>query len=287
MKSDWETLLPLLVHIQANLDADLSLDALARTAGFSPFHLHRLFKAAIGEAPKAYTTRLRLERGAFRLLIHEASILDIALDCGYQSHETFIRAFRRRFGRAPGAYRDWVQTEAAAWHAEPRTPAATGSRYEISATKVTRMRPVHLAFIRHVGPYEAVPDSLYAELEVWASERKLPGPPIWMGIGHDAPGTTAAALLRFDAALVVRGPFAAEGRIAHQVLPGGHFAVTTHAGSFDSLPAAYATIFPRVMALPGYRLVGLPAVEIYRTARVNAQYDLNHTEICLPVVAAG
>ena len=37
----------------------------------------------------------------------------------------------------------------------------------------------------------------------------------------------------------------------------------------------------------GHRLVGLPAVEIYRTARVNAQYDLNHTEICLPVMPTG
>jgi len=38
--------------------------------------------------------------------------------------------------------------------------------------------------------------------------------------------------------------------------------------------------------LPGYKLVGLPAVEIYHTTRVNARYRLNHTDLCLPVVAA-
>ena len=55
VRQDWETLLPLLVHIQAQLDGDLGLEALSRKAGLSPFHLQRLFKAAIGETPKAYT----------------------------------------------------------------------------------------------------------------------------------------------------------------------------------------------------------------------------------------
>jgi AraC family transcriptional regulator len=50
-----EKLLPVLVHIQANLDEDLSLDAVAKRAQLSPFHFHRLFRAAIGETLKQYT----------------------------------------------------------------------------------------------------------------------------------------------------------------------------------------------------------------------------------------
>jgi AraC family transcriptional regulator len=106
-----------------------------------------------------------------------------------------------------------------------------------------------------------------------------------MGIGHDAPGTTPPERLRFDAALVVPGPFAFEGNIGYELLPGGTFAITTHVGPYETLPAAYGAIFPRLLALPGYRLVGLPAVEIYHTTRVNARYRLNHTDLCLPVVA--
>jgi AraC family transcriptional regulator len=283
---DWETLLPLLVHIQAHLDEDLGLHALSRKAGLSPFHLQRLFKAAIGETPKAYTSRLRLERGAFRLLLHDSTVLDIALECGFQSHETFLRAFRRRFGRLPTDYREWVRGQLTAWDepAQEDCPE-TAPAFEISATRVIPLRPAHLAFRRHVGPYESVPESIFDELEEWANRRQLPGPPVWMGIGHDAPGTTPVELLRFDAALVVPGPFAPEGSIAYQLLPGGPFAVTTHAGPYDTLPAAYAAIFPRLLALPGYRLVGLPAVEIYHTTRVNVRYRLNHTDLCLPVEA--
>jgi hypothetical protein len=38
------------------------------------------------------------------------------------------------------------------------------------------------------------------------------------------------------------------------------------------------------MALTGYQFAGVPVVEIYHTARVNVRYQLNHTDICLPVV---
>jgi AraC family transcriptional regulator len=283
----WETLLPLLVHIQAHLEGDLGLAALSRKAGLSPFHLQRRFKAAIGETPKAYTSRLRLERGAFRLLVHDSNVLDIALECGFQSHETFLRAFRRRFGRAPSDYREWVRGQLAAWNDNGLEDCAEGTpTCEISATKVISLRPVHLAFRRHLGPYDSVPESLFDDLEAWAARRQLPGPPVWMGIGHDAPGTTPPERLRFDAALVVTGPFDPEGEIGYQLLPGGPFAVTTHAGPYETLPAAYGAIFPRLLALPGYQLVGLPAVEIYHTTRVNVRYRLNHTDLCLPVAAA-
>ena len=286
MTEDWETLLPLLVHIQAHLEGDLSLGALGRKAGLSPFHLQRRFKAAIGETPKAYTSRLRLERGAFRLLVHDSNVLDIALECGFQNHETFLRAFHRRFGRTPSDYREWVRGQLSAWYDDGPEDGAEGApTFEISATKVIRLRPVHLAFRRHVGPYEAVPESLFDELEAWAARRRLPGPPVWMGIGHDAPGTTPPERLRFDAALVVPGPFAPEGEVGHQLLPGGPFAVTTHAGPYETLAAAYGAIFPRLLALPGYRLVGLPAVEIYHTTRVTPRHRLNHTDLCLPVAA--
>jgi AraC family transcriptional regulator len=111
----------------------------------------------------------------------------------------------------------------------------------------------------------------------------LQQPRVWLGIGHDAPGATPESRLRFDAALVVGGPFAPEGNIAHQLLPGGDFAITTHAGAMETLPAAYATIFERALALEGWTLIGLPAVEIYHETAIDIGRRLQHTDICLPV----
>ena len=111
----------LLVHIQAHLDEDLSLDVLSAKASLSPAHFQRTFQALVGETPKNYVARLRLERAAFRLLIHDATLLDIALDCGFQNHETFTRAIRRRFGMPPSSYRAWVRTQS---QQVPETAAA-------------------------------------------------------------------------------------------------------------------------------------------------------------------
>ena len=104
-----------------------------------------------------------------------------------------------------------------------------------------------------------------------------------MGIGHDAPGVTPPDKLRFDAALVVPGPFEPSGLVGYQLLAGGRHAVTTHVGPYETLGAAYARIFPRLAAFKDYLPLGLPAVEVYHTARINVRFALNHTDLCLPM----
>jgi AraC family transcriptional regulator len=279
---DWETLTPPLVYIQANLDQDLALAALGRRARLSPDHLQRVFKAAIGETPKAYVTRLRVDRAAFCLLAHESPIAEIAVNCGFRNPETFIRAFRRRFGASPRDYRSSQRAAVAGWNTERREPL-TGARYELSSTRLIDIRPAHVAFRRHVGPYEDVPESLFDELERWAARRRLRPPRIWAGIGYDAPIVTPPEQLRFDAALVVPGPFEPSGLVGCQQLAGGPHAVTTHVGPYATLGAAYAQIFPRLAAFREYDLVGLPALEIYHAARISVRFALNHTDICLPM----
>ena len=102
----FQRVLPILGFTAAHLDEDVSLAALAEKARLSTFHLHRIFRATAGETPKQYTLRLRLGRAAAMLLTGDESMLEIALSCGFQSHEAFCRAFRKRFGMTPSAYRE-------------------------------------------------------------------------------------------------------------------------------------------------------------------------------------
>ena len=278
-----EKLLPVLVHIQANLDEDLSLDVVAKRVGLSSFHFHRLFRSAIGETLKQYTQRLRLERAANRLVIHDTTILEVALDSGFQSHETFSREFKRRFQVTPRGYREWGRGKLAQNSVSTLPLDEMYDDFELSETKVTRIAQLHCAFIRHVGPYEAVPDTLWHRLAEWARARRLPIDLIFLGIAHDAPGITPPDKLRFDAAIVVPEAFAANRSIGHQVLGPAEFAITTHIGHYRTLGQAYGTIVNRVGRLKGYSLGGLPSIEFYRTTRVDANHEMNHTEIYIPV----
>lgn len=86
-------------------EASHSVGAMARAACFSRRQFHRLMVQALGETPGTHQRRLRLDRGAWLLLTTRTTILDIALETGFESHETFTRAFRRRFGVTPSSFR--------------------------------------------------------------------------------------------------------------------------------------------------------------------------------------
>lgn len=82
------------------------VEAMASAACFSRRQFHRLMVQALGETPGAHQRRLRLDRGAWLLLTSHTTILDIALETGFENHETFTRAFRARFGVTPSAFRE-------------------------------------------------------------------------------------------------------------------------------------------------------------------------------------
>jgi AraC family transcriptional regulator len=277
-----DSLTRVLVHIQANLDEDVSLDALAGDAGLSRFHFAREFARFTGETIKQYTLRLRLERAAVRLLLRDASILDTAIDCGFDNHETFSRAFRRHFGVAPRDYRTRGIQRAAAELAPGRT-GNTANPTNLSSTKLCRTGDLHIAFLRHVGPYEEVPTTLWDELQAWARTRRIPEPHILVGIAQDAPGVTPASQLRFDAGIRVPPDLVTRGRIGLQTLPAATFAVTTFVGPYSELHTAYTEIMRRLFARDDVRIVGVPCLEVYQTTKLDAQHALNHTDIHIPV----
>lgn len=271
-----------LTYAQVNLDGDVSLDALAAAAKCSAPYFSRRFTQMMAETPKQYTQRLRLERAALRLVLLEDNILDIALDCGFSNHETFSRAFRRRFGAAPKCFRANGKLLKSTQQELPhRIDAATPAH--LSRTVVRTLQPMSLAFIRHTGPYDKVPIHYWDKLIEWARRRRLPEPYVLLGVALDAPGITAPERLRFDAAIRVPREFRSEKLVGHQQFAGGLFALTTSVGPFTSLPAAYKEIFRRVLADESLACDGVPCVELYRVNRVAADLAIVHTEIGVPV----
>src|SRR6476469_4564388 len=81
------------------------VEAMAHAACFSRRQFHRLMLQVLGETPGTHQRRLRLDRGAWLLLTSQSTILEIALETGFENHETFARAFRGRFGITPSAFR--------------------------------------------------------------------------------------------------------------------------------------------------------------------------------------
>lgn len=93
-------------YIEQNVDQNLPLEKLADLASFSPFHFQRVFKYIVGETPKQYIQRVRLERASHYIALKsETSLLEVALFCGFNSLEAFSRAFKNYYEVSPDEFR--------------------------------------------------------------------------------------------------------------------------------------------------------------------------------------
>ncbi|WP_024551227.1 MDR efflux pump AcrAB transcriptional activator RobA [Franconibacter helveticus 513] len=100
----------LLTWLEGHLDQPLSLDNVAAKAGYSKWHLQRMFKEVTGQAIGAYIRARRLSKSAVALRLTARPILDIALQYRFDSQQTFTRAFKKQFSLTPALYRraaDW------------------------------------------------------------------------------------------------------------------------------------------------------------------------------------
>ena len=91
--------------IEANLDADLSLETLAEESGYSRAHFLRMFRTSTGVTPHQYVMDLRLRRAQDQLRQRGSSIIDVAVSCGFSSQSHMTSLFRQRLEMTPGEYR--------------------------------------------------------------------------------------------------------------------------------------------------------------------------------------
>ena len=252
---------PILAFASGHLEEDLSLAALAGQAGLSPFHLHRVFSAAAGETPKQFTQRLRLERAAVMLLTTRDSVLDVALSCGFQSHEAFCRAFHRRFRMTASAYRARGFTGGAdrekavkhaavvssvgpcvgLYHVRENGRSQESEMAYLIVKKEIAPQPV-LVVKRRVKPSEIAKTlaETFPLIAIYAHRNgiALAGQPLTRYLEW-GPG-----LLTIEAGMPVaaHGSAPSDAEVRADTLPGGLVAATTHTGSYDKLTEAHAAL---------------------------------------------
>jgi AraC family transcriptional regulator len=253
MRSKLDTVQPAIHAAVLQLDADLSLGALARVAGVSPFQFHRTFSAVVGETPKRFAARLRVERAACALVTASDPLIEIALNCGFKNPETFSRAFRRAYGMSPREY---------------RARAFPG----LSTDAIAK----HSAFIRDAGPCIGLYHYLHGDaMDLTIELRDLPAQPalfvkrrirradIANTIGAALPlvfkhsqrvgGAMASApmarysemgpgMLTIETGFIVATPVAGDGEVEAVTLPAGQAACATHVGPYDTLQQTHSAM---------------------------------------------
>lgn len=93
-------------HIRDHLAEGIDVPAVARRAGMSVATLNRRFREHMRLSPGEFLAQLRVSRACRLLRESPLNVMEIALDCGYESPSAFSRAFRRQTKMSPTAYRN-------------------------------------------------------------------------------------------------------------------------------------------------------------------------------------
>jgi AraC family transcriptional regulator len=287
-----QKVIPLLIDVQCNLDQEITLESLAQHYGYSPFHFHRFFSHAVGETPKQYVDRLRLERAAYKLAVTSETVLEIALSVGFNAHETFARAFKRASGCSPRDYRRAARVAQA--ERLERGGGFRGAGCLLSDVRFVSLPAMTLLAIRRHGPYaefEPAPfldgDTFWNDLVDWAKRNCVPYHPLAFAISYDDPTVTPKALQRLDACIPTSGEVTAAGRIRRIDFTGGRYGVIEHAGPLSTIDQAYRSLADGIRRSRRYVFDEGPPLQIFRKVHLGGEPSANVTEVYFPVRMVG
>lgn len=92
-------------YIELHLEEELFTEDIAKSVGYSLYHLTHIFTTVIGEPVGSYIQKRRLSNACKKLLYTNKRIIDIAMESGFRSPEAFSRAFKAMYDVSPVVYR--------------------------------------------------------------------------------------------------------------------------------------------------------------------------------------
>ena len=285
-------------QVLRSLDDAVDLGALAREAALAPLHFHRIFRGMVGETPLELHRRLRLERAARHLCAGDAPVTRVAFDAGYETHESFTRAFRDAYASSPSEFRARAREAAASGAPLPMVELAapTGIHFthafpqnvviqtrEESSTMhvdVMSMSARRLATVAHRGPYNTIAKA-FERLGELAGPCGLfeTGVAAMLAIYHDDPDATPPAELRSDAGIVVPEGVTLPKGLTETRIAAGRFARTTHVGPYNLLGDAWSRFMGTWLPSSGHRLGPLWSYEHYLNTPMTASPSELRTDL--------
>jgi AraC family transcriptional regulator len=296
-------------QVVTHLDSALDLPALARGAALSPFHFHRVFRGLVGETPLELHRRLRMERAAWTLVHDDVPVTTIAFAAGYETHESFTRAFRAHYDRSPSEFRLGHESEGRACARPLQTELAARSalHFPIPASgfptvqfflegesnmqvEVKEMQKLRVATVSHVGPYNQISEAFARLGQIAGPAGLVGGPPggprsspTMLAIYHDDPESTPPSELTSDAAIVVSPQAKLPPGLGEREIPGGRYACTTHVGPYEKLGDVWARFMGEWLPRSGQRMRDSVSYEIYRNTPADVPKEKLITELYIPL----
>lgn len=225
-------------YISANLHLPLQLDVIADKINVSQRQLLRIMHSALSESLYAYVARQRIERAVLYMQTEEMSLAKLSAMVGYDSSQSFSKAFRKQFGVSPKAYINELQSRLEGY------VQSTGERSSLQS-EICYFEGLELVYIRIFGKYgeKELYETAWNKLMRFLKENQnLTRETRFIGLSFDDPTVTRPNSCRFYACASVQKRIIPTGEFGAIRLQQGKYAVYTLRGSYSGLQELYNNI---------------------------------------------
>jgi AraC family transcriptional regulator len=295
-----------LAFIQENLSVEMSLTSMAEIASFSPFHFQKLFTQYVGESPKQYVLRLRLERIAHNLkLFPEKSVYELSLQSGFSSPSTFGRAFKNYYGITPDEFRKLSNSEISKICT---SKTFKGKDFDIQShefwnvnfdenksvdfisgdkIKVVKLSSLKVAFIdSHLGNKHAVNNTFKTLYQITNPRDLINDKTRFIGIFFDLPFFTELSKCRFRACITLPADVDIPKEIALYEIPENKYASYSVKGNTIDTIKSLVAFKHHWLGNSGYQIAETSGYEEYPMNPVSEEYEHIERKIYIPIKPA-
>ncbi|MAD42292.1 MAG: AraC family transcriptional regulator [Arcobacter sp.] len=239
-------------YIYTNIETNITLEELASLNSISKFHFHRIFKNETKENFSNMLTSIRLQKAANLLISNKHStITEISNSCGYSSHSSFIKAFKKRFNFTPtqwknGAFNQYSKNIIDNKYFKHLNMEAT---IEIKEEK-------YCAYIRHKG-YNKDIKHTWEKLRALAYQNNI-NKYEEIGLHHDNPSITPLKNCNYVAAITIPKELKLNNSISTFSIPESLCAVFKYSGEYGDIINLIRYIHHEWIKNKGYEITTLP-----------------------------
>jgi AraC family transcriptional regulator len=271
-------------YIGEHLGDELTVERLSEVAGFSKFHFHRQFTAFAGVSVAKAISLMRLKHASMKLAFDQRSIIQVAFDAGFETPESFSRAFKNLQGQSPSEFRAAPEWEK--WVEIFRTSLST--HQGIMDPKIVTLPHTRIAVLEHRGSPLELMKSVQRFIEWRKSCDVSPNATSQTyGIAYDDPSTTKPEDFRFDicgsiGASVGKIP-ANDFGIIEKSIPAGRYVVARHLGSTDLIGKTVYALYAEWIPASGEELRDFPCFFHYIERMPKVSEHEQVTDVYLPL----
>ncbi len=243
--------------------------------GLSVFALNRQFKKMMGLTPRAWQRQCRLNEAAILLARTTMEVLHIAQSVGYESQQSFSRAFTRAYGRPPQAYRREFC---------PSLEATT--RPTAAPITIKSLPNMQVWGQRYLGTYEDIPHHWQNFAERLKQFKLDDGSALYFGMTWDDPAITPPSQIRYDCLFLPQNNAlnASMAGLIAMPLTAGRYACQDHHGAYiDVVAGAYTNLVRDWLPKTTWQLDLRPALEWYATPPWNQSPSDWAFEVMVPI----